>query len=161
MFVDEDNVYVTQPGVRQLECLDRASGVSRWSRVLPGVRRIIGLCGPNVVVMNGDRIESFNRKSGEPAWTLEADTSGGVIASHCTSSQFVCARVKTRQTSGKHAVEFVWLDPTNGREISRESLDSPTSRDLKFGSLTVVGDRLLFARRKQDARIELIQLTGE
>lgn len=160
-FMDDDHVYVTQPGVRVIECLDRIDGTLRWRVVSPGIRRILGLSGSSLVVMTDSGVESFDRTTGKLVWTHQ--TNGPVGGTHCSDNRVVFAqRQRPQDASDAMIPEFVWLDSATGRQVAKSPVGSLASNDPRIGPLLVIRNRPLaiYRRSTQSNQLELIQLTN-
>ncbi|MFP6762670.1 MAG: PQQ-binding-like beta-propeller repeat protein, partial [Planctomycetaceae bacterium] len=114
--VDHRHVYLTQPGTRVVECLQRAGGELRWRTVVPSIRRLTGLTKSHVIAIIDQGLQAFTRDSGAVAWTHLCQQP--VNWAHCSDDRYVVfSRRKSLPGPAGNAVpELIWLDVADGRE---------------------------------------------
>jgi hypothetical protein len=76
----EQRLFVTQPGVKTVECLDPETGRLIWRRVLSDVRRVLGAAEGMVVVQTESALLAFAREGGELQWKLPLENSLSAFA---------------------------------------------------------------------------------
>ncbi len=158
--LDADRIYVTEPGVRVLQCLDVETGRRYWSRTLPDLKRILGFSGGCLVGEGHDRLLGLDPTSGKTRWQQPME---GLLHGHlCGGPQgIVVARrraVDEKQT--KFAPELVWLNGQTGSVTHTTVLDGLDDPDPRLGPMIVSGEHVwtFFGRGPNDANRDVIQL---
>jgi outer membrane protein assembly factor BamB len=161
--VDGERMYVAQPGVRAVECLDPESGRMLWSGVLPGIRRIVGLAQDTLIAETDDGFTGLDAATGAEVWSraeaniLTAATAGG------PGGILYARKANVPGNSDKCCPELVWLDPKTGAVTALTRLPLLEHADPQFGPVVPRGDRLyaLFGRGTSDARRDVIEMTAK
>jgi outer membrane protein assembly factor BamB len=140
--VDGDRLYLTQPGVRSIECVDADTGRSRWTRTLPDVQRLLGLADDRLIIEAGEGFLALAAESGETLWRREA---GPRLEGRFLGGPGGLCYV--RQTTGERddtapRPELVWLDPQTGDETASFLLNDFKRADLRFGPVIAHKERL-------------------
>jgi outer membrane protein assembly factor BamB len=141
-----DFVYVAQPGVRAVECLELATGRLCWKRVQSDLDRIVGLAAGRLIVRTRSGWVGLDAESGQPDWYrdqphwLEAVLFGadGRLMSAEYDHDSDDERADQRGTKN-HGARWVWIDGRTGDELARCPLS--TSPDARVGPLFGAGDR--------------------
>ena len=138
---DGDRVLVTQPGVKAVECIDVGSGALVWRAPMPGIHRLTGIVAGRLIVETDGGISALSLDKGELLWHHDAaDLLEGQL---CGGGQLVYAcRERAPGDAHKLRPALIWLDPTNGREVSRVAFDSLAGELPMFGPFAAAGDRL-------------------
>jgi hypothetical protein len=156
----DGRLYVMQPGVRTLVCLDQTSGRIVWQRVLPDAQRM-EFCGPRLLVRVRDGLIALNLASGDVLWRagIERMLDGQIIADK--GPLLLAAREQVRGENNWRPV-LVWLDPEKGKEIGRYAIDSLKHEKPKLGPLLMHDGKLwaLFGRGDQEPHREFLQFTA-
>ncbi len=158
--VADGRLFVAQPCVRSIAALEPESGRLLWNRVLPNVRRMLGLIGDRLIVETDAGFTALDTASGKPLWYHDADKRldavlcgdpGGLMY---TQAEQVRGENNWRPT-------LVWLDPATGLAKSRTSLEMLKHERPKFGPLLAVGERrfAFFGRGDQDPTRDIVELT--
>lgn len=74
LFAD-NRLFVAQPGVKAVECLDPETGRLIWRRVLSDVRRVLGAAQGVVVVQTETALLAFSSEGGELKWKQPLENS--------------------------------------------------------------------------------------
>lgn len=158
--LDSGQMFVSQPGVSAVCCLDPVSGRELWSRATLDVKRIIGLSGRVVVVQTASGLAALDRASGDLRWRYRA--AGVLLGAMCDADRvLICRRIAgvgaTSQTC------LIWLEPDHGREQAHCVLDSLSDPTPFLGPLVVAGGRLwaLYGRSWSDGTRDLIALVPD
>ncbi len=161
--VVDGRLFLTQPGVRSLECVDADTGRSYWTRVLPDVQRVIGLTGEHLLVETADGFLALDPASGETAWRRAA--SGRLEGRLCSATGGL---VYTRSVAGPRddatpRPELVWLDPATGEEQAAVPLHDLKRNEVRFGPLVAHNDRLwsFVGAGPQDPNRDLVELSPQ
>jgi len=133
-------VYVAQPGVRAVECLDLESGRLCWRRVIPRICQLIGLFDDKLVIETDFGIRGLDARTGQDLWhhhdteILDVDAQGGPGG---------LLYVRRQPLGGKQQCPMlVWLDVATGRATGRCPLVGLAAEQPLLGPLVAHGSRL-------------------
>jgi outer membrane protein assembly factor BamB len=156
--VAENRVYVTQPGVLAVECLDLENGRQIWQQAWPELRRIVGLVNNSVIIEAGTGLHALRSENGERIWT--ASESGVLEAQICGAPGGILVARSQRLRNEQRRLSLAWLDATTGIEVGRTSF--PELQDKDPQAATLVPDQgkiwLAWGRNPRDFKRELIEL---
>jgi outer membrane protein assembly factor BamB len=155
--IDGPRMFVAQPGVRDVECLDAATGHRHWMAVLPEVVGIVGLAQGRLIVRTETDIRALDPASGQTQWRHPAaelhsfqlvDDTGILLASR---EQLPNQQWQTRLT---------WLDPATGRATATAPIAALVDPDPRLGPLVAYKDRLFtfFGRGQHDPNRDVVEL---
>lgn len=154
--VADGRVYVAQPGVPSVECLDAESGRLLWQRSLPDVRRILGLAGKRLVVETADGLQAFAAVTGERLWQHDA---GPLLDGHLIAATGDILYTRREQVQpDQWRPTLVWLDPATGRETARWPLESLTDKQPLLGPLFAHQEKLFMFFGRSPTSRELMEL---
>ncbi len=137
--VSGNRLFVAQPGVLAVECLDLESGALIWRTVPDGLRRIVGLSDDRLIVETNRGFTALAAAKGNAVWyhdagdLLEAQLCGG-------PGKFLYSR-REKDPNGFHPV-LVWLDPATGRERATFACDQLRYPYPMFGPFASAGGKL-------------------
>jgi outer membrane protein assembly factor BamB len=155
----DGRLYVTQPGVRTVNCLDAATGRELWSTVLPDVVGLVGVSRNSLTVRTERGIEALDAVDGGIRWRHAAD--------HLYSFSLIdderlllAQRARTPGDMTRWQVRFAWLDAATGKAISSTSLSSLADSEPCLGPLVPFRDRLFvfFGRGQHEPTRDLVEL---
>lgn len=154
-----NRLFVSQPGVFAVVCLDLDTGRRVWQQPLPDVRRLIGATGERLVVETARGWQAFAANTGKPLWQRDAEQI--LDANICPTTGDLLVAQREAQPNDTWRPVLVWLNSETGREIARLPLESLTDKQPMLGPLVVNSDRLwtLFGRGLKEPRRELFELT--
>lgn len=153
-----DRVYVGQPGVRVVDCLEVDTGRRVWRRFLPDVRRVASLLDDRLIIVTDRGVEALAADDGRSLWRFEARNllqgfvSGGphgIVLSQTTPAD-----------DGKRLrPQLVWLDAANGQVRTTATLEPFADPAPRLGPLIPHGQRLFtfFGRGQAEAKRELLE----
>jgi outer membrane protein assembly factor BamB len=174
-----ETVLVSQPGIDGVDCLDRTSGRILWSRMVPGLKRVVGLVGPQLLVERRDGLESLAADDGRSLWQYHTTTlMDAVLAGPPLDVEIKVAAgdppvekmppepqwilVTQWKQLPKKIMEarLVWLDPETGRAVSEQPLTELNSREVAIGPFLTSGERvwLYGTQSRKEARRILYEL---
>jgi outer membrane protein assembly factor BamB len=133
--VEGDMVFVTQPGMPGVECLDLATGQLRWQFVSPKLTRLVGLFKDDkakdksaddksvdkLIVQTTEGLVALDAAKGSPLWyhdaeaLLEAQLYGGAGGILYLQREKIADKL--------FRPKLVWLDPTTGKPTGSTVLD--------------------------------------
>lgn len=155
-----DKLYVVQPGVRTIECLEAATGRLLWSCLLPEVQRIVGIAENLVVVETANGFQAVRADTGRRVWFFPATSV--MHAAACTTDGRLFFSQRTPESTDSRIFEthLVWLELATGAKLASSELIGATNESPRLGQLTAFGDRLwgFYGQGHDDATRDLIEL---
>ncbi len=161
--VDGRRLFLTQPGVHALECVDVDTGRSIWTKTMPDIRRLIGLEQGRLLVETSGGFVALQSDNGEPLWRHETtDRLEGRLCGAPGGLMYVRPSVGERDDVQPRP-ELVWLDLATGRERHRAVLNDLKRQDLRFGLAAAHKDRLwaLVGAGPNDPHRDFVELTPQ
>jgi outer membrane protein assembly factor BamB len=154
-----NRLFVSQPGVFAIECLDLDTGRRVWQQPLPDIRRLIGATGECLVAETARGWQAFATATGKPLWQHDAEQV--LDANVCPTTGDLLVAQREPQANDAWRPVLVWLNSATGREVARLPIEPLTDKQPMLGPLVVNGDRLwtLFGRGLKEPRRELFELT--
>jgi outer membrane protein assembly factor BamB len=136
-----DLVYVVQPGVFSIDCLDARTGHRAWNCVLPDLQRILGLVENRVIVQTDDRLLAFDADTGHILWDHPA--TGILQGGSCDSQGILFAeRVASGHVGHAAGIRLVWLDAQSGAVVALAPLSELDAAAARLGPLVMWRDRI-------------------
>jgi outer membrane protein assembly factor BamB len=158
--VHADRLYIAQPGVRAVECLDARTGTRLWLAVLPDLLAISGLVDGRLIVWTESDLRALDAANGKLLWRH------AVTALHtfqlCSPSHVLyCRREPITGNTASIQTRFVWLDPATGQEQGSAVATPLTDADPRLGPLMNYKDRLwtFFGKGQHDPNRDLVELS--
>jgi outer membrane protein assembly factor BamB len=157
--VQNNRLFVAQPGVRCVECLDLESGRLHWRKVLVSLRRVLGAVDDRLLVETSDGLLALNMADGQVQWAYPADD---LLDAHLAGGPggLLITRGIQLANANERVPTFVWLNPETGAESARFSWPEWKHERPKVGPFVAVGPRLfvLAGRGIQDPHRDLVEL---
>jgi len=152
-----DVAFLSQPGVRTVECVDVDTGRLSWRRMLPGIRAIVG-ASDNQVIVNTDRgLTALDASTGESKW--QRTLNNVLYARPWSGSPYLlCA---AQQDSATGAIpQLIWVSAQDGRIHKSNALPSLEDPQPCLGPIVVAQNRLwaLVGRGYDNPERELVEL---
>jgi hypothetical protein len=141
-------VYVAQPGVRAVECLDLESGRLCWRRAIPHVCQTIGLFDDKLLVETDFGIRGLDALTGRDLWYHQDAEILDVYAQGGPGGLLYVRRQPLG--SKQQCPALVWLDAATGRPTGRCPLVGLTAEQPLLGPLVAHGNRLWCFAAVQD-----------
>ncbi len=160
--VDGDRLYVAQVGVRTVQCLDIRSGRQIWAKLVPDVKRVVGISAGHLILDCERGLSALDPTNGDPVW-LYAIPGSVVNIWLDDSTVFFAGSGIVQQSPQRHRTEFVWLDARVGRAGARTLLDVREREQPLFGPVVLAGEHLwaLSGNDEKDLRRDLLELTPQ
>lgn len=133
--VVDHQVYVTQPGVWEVSCLDLHTGEKRWRRTEPELRKCLGVLADSLIIISGAQLLALDRQTGEPHWRqplgefLEGTLCGG------THGLMTVEVVRPEPQAKSGYPRLNWRDPQTGAIVHSLDLHELVGTDLRLGPL--------------------------
>lgn len=156
-------LFLSQPGVRLLECVDADTGRSYWTRILPDLQGVIGLIDDCLIVETDEGFLAVDPASGKTIWRRAAsDRLEGRLCGGAGGMVYVRAVPGLRDDVTPRP-ELVWLDAQTGEECATLSLHNLKRNEVRFGPLVAHQDRLwgFVGAGPQDPHRDLVELTPQ
>jgi outer membrane protein assembly factor BamB len=153
-------LYVAQPGVRVVECLDPDTGNRHWNTLVLGVQRLIGFVDESLIVQTDDGLTALDLKTGSVKWTHAA---ADMLEGHLCGGDggiMYSRREPDDNNANRFRPRLVWLDSQTGRATGSSPLTTLDDEDPRLGPLVPHKDRLwtFFGRGQNDANRDLLEL---
>ena len=159
--ITDQKVFVTQPGVWAVECLDLNSGRKIWGKPACEVRRIVGRAGQNLLVENEGEMVALNEDTGELAWSRRM--TGLLDAAVCNQTdRLLVARTRVLKANERQ-VCLAWLDTNTGEEKSYAPLPTVLGQDPQAAEMVTVGNRVWLTQGQdpKDHKRNILELTPD
>lgn len=157
-----NRIYVTEPGVRVLQCLDAETGDLYWSRTLPELRRLLGITGGCLIAHSTERLLGLDPMTGETLWQRPIEPL--LLGYLCGGDQgiLVARRQPVDEKKTRFVPELVWLDGRTGVETHSTRLVGLEDPDPRLGPLIVMDGQVwtFFGSGPNDAFRDVIQLAS-
>jgi hypothetical protein len=154
-----NRLFVTQPGVFAIECLDLDTGRRDWLEAIPDIRRVIGLSGERLIVETARGWQAHGVSDGKLLWMQDSEQV--LDAQICPpGGDLLVARREIQQNDVWRAV-LVWLNAETGRELARLPIDQFNDKQPFVGPLVVDQDRIwaFFGKGIREPHRDLFELT--
>lgn len=160
--VRDGRVYVCQPGVRALDCLEIDTGRRLWRRFSPDLRRLAAMLDDRLIIATDRGLEALSITDGQPLWRRDLP---GLVSSLAVGGPhgLLAARTVPHNDPKKLLPEFIWLDPATGATTATAALESFADPAPRLGPLMPIGDRLFvfFGRGQTEAKRELFECVSK
>jgi outer membrane protein assembly factor BamB len=157
--VSNGRVYLAQPGVRSVDCLDVATGRSYWSAALPELVGMIGLSGDLLVMQTAEGVGGIDSTVGTTRWQLAIDN---LFSFHLVddSNLLLASRERSATNSDRWLPRLTWVNLADGKPVASTMLSDMADSDPRLGPLVPYQNRLFtfFGRGQQDATRDLAEL---
>ena len=159
-----ERMYVAQPGVRTVDCLDPATGREFWSAVLPEVVGLIGASDDRLIVRTEREILALDCLTGKTLWRYDAPElhSFQLADDHVV---LLAARERKPDNNDRWLTRLVWLDASTGQPTATCVLPGLEDADPRLGPLVPYKDRLFtfFGHGQHDPTRDVVELvpTGD
>ena len=140
--LSDNRLYVVQPGVRSLECLDPDTGNRIWNSVLPNVTRLIGLTKTRIVVQTADGFVGLKLENGQIAWQSKAADCLEAMLLDKNGQLAFTQRIAEPQNSNQSRIRMTWLAGDDGSVVASTKLKGTSDEDVCAGPMFVQKNRL-------------------
>ncbi len=136
-----DRIYVTQPGVWAVECLNLDNGRLIWRQPLPEITSLAGRIDRRLVVGTADGVLALDAQSGKILWRCEMpDRLEPILCG--PPGGILCMRLETaNDAKAARRPVLVWLAPETGQVVRECTLEPPSEGAALIGPILVQGDR--------------------
>jgi outer membrane protein assembly factor BamB len=145
--VQNGRVYVTQPGVWAVECLDFLTGRLLWRHAEPELRQVVAMDGKRLVIETSRGIATLDPATGKPLWHYQDKTSIERIdvSAIVTPAGIVYCNSHWHYSAPGIVPALVWLEADTGkvRYAAPVALDAVShSPKSLLGPLFLQGSRI-------------------
>ncbi len=154
-----NRLFISQPGVFAVECLDLDTGRRVWQQPLPTIRRLLGTTGDSLIVETAQGWRAFAASTGNLLWQHDAEQ---ILDAHvCATSGDLLVSQREPQENDTWRPVLVWINAKTGSETARLPLEALADKQPLLGPLVVSNKHLwtLFGRGLKEPRRELFELT--
>jgi outer membrane protein assembly factor BamB len=155
--IDGGRMFVAQPGVRDIECLDVATGRRNWLAVLPEVVGLVGLAQGRLIARTETDIRALDLATGKTEWRYPATELHSFQLPDDTAILVASREQLPNQT---WQTRLTWLDPATGQPTMTTPLPALVDADPRLGPLVSFKDRLFtfFGRGQHDPNRDFVEL---
>lgn len=159
--VADGQVFLAQPGVRTVECVEPETGRLVWSKVLPGMESVIGEVDGRVIVRTEQAFLALDAKEGKQLWSHARPDLFDAILLGGDGGLVYVEREPTKANKDRFSPRLVWLDLTTGQAKHTFSLATLEDADPHFGPLVSYKDRLwsFWGRAQNDPNRDFVEMT--
>lgn len=153
-------LYVAQPGVRAVECIDAETGQLVWRRCLPDVRRVAGIQDGKLLVSIDAGMVALDAKTGDNVWRHDAPEATAEILLGGPGGLAYVSQRKTADAK-KTQLGLVWLDPKTGKPTATHPFAALDDEAPRIGPVVTHENRwwVFFGRGQNEPKRELLELT--
>jgi outer membrane protein assembly factor BamB len=151
-------LFIAQPGVRTVECLDVATGWREWQAVLPEIVSVVGVAGEVLVVRTESDVRGLDASSGITRWRYEAANVVGFPM--CDNETVMIAASEAVDGSAQQQIRLRWLGAADGRVLASSAVEGLSDPDPRLGPIVAVGGKAFgfFGRGQQEVTREVVEL---
>ncbi len=130
----DGKLFLAQPGVRAVECVEPDTGRLLWQSVLPDLRRLVGWSGGKLMVQTGNQLVALDAVDGTQQWQVAERNF--LMACLC-DQQYVLALTTepTNPQQNKFQPKLVWYNCETGLPAGEAVLDLFNSPDVWVGPM--------------------------
>ncbi len=158
--VSDGRVYVTQPGVWAVECLNVDNGRLIWRQPLPEITALAGRIEKRLIVGTTGGLLALDTETGKVLW--RRDISYRLDPIVCgRPGGILCVRLEVPDDEDPLTRPvLVWLDPQSGDVLRQCALDPPTPDAELCAPIVAHGDRqwAIFTVPGQPAVRQIVEL---
>ena len=138
--MDGGRVYVTQPGVWAVECLNVDNGRLNWRQPLPEITTLAGRIDQRLIAGTTDGLLALDTQTGKVLWRCDiperldpilCGQPGGIL----------CVRRETTGEAKARRPVLVWVAPDSGKVVAECAIELPSEGASLCGPIIARGDR--------------------
>jgi len=137
----DGRIYVTQPGVWNIECLDLQTGRLIWREAVSELTALLGRVEQRLIVETAEGFLAKDVGAGKTVWYHDAaDRLDGWLCG--PGAGIVYSRTADAEDASKgRDIILVYLDPASGEVRGTSILDASTHKEPAFGPFVAHGSR--------------------
>lgn len=130
-----DRIFVAQPGVKAVRCLNAETGRTLWQQSSPDVTGLAAVIGDTVLVREVGGLVALSVETGEIVWWQQGDFAA------CSNDSILVLTFVPADRKLLVPV-LLWLDPTDGRKLAECALTDLTGEAGCIGPWWLAGEHL-------------------
>ena len=157
--LDQSRLYVSQPGVRAVECLDAHSGARHWTSVIPDLIGIVGIAEDKLLIRTETDICSLDKTSGKLLWLRDlSDLHSFALCGGKTL--LVAQREPVPMQNNLIQTRLSWLETAGGNIVATTVLPGLNDPDPRLGPLVQYKDKIwtFFGKGQHEPARDLVEL---
>jgi hypothetical protein len=157
--VEASRLYVAQPGVRAVDCLDVHSGARLWMSAIPDVVSILGIAEDKLLVRTETDIRGLDKSTGKLLWRRQLTELHSFAI--CSGNRLLIAqREPVPMQNNLIQTRLIWLDAASGNPVATTVLPNLNDPDPRLGPLVQYKDRIwtFFGKGQTDPTRDLVEL---
>ncbi|MFN0018149.1 MAG: PQQ-binding-like beta-propeller repeat protein [Pirellulaceae bacterium] len=156
--VEQSRLYVAQPGVRGVDCLDVHSGARNWTSSIPDIVGIIGIAEDKLLVRTETDVRALDKATGKFLWRRElSDPHSFALCSG--KSLLIAQREPVPIQNNLIQNRLTWLETASGDSVATTVLPNLNDPDPRLGPLVQYKDRIwtFFGKGQTDPTRDLVE----
>ena len=156
--VQDHQVILSVPGVREVSCMDLETGRLIWNRPIPDLRGVLSVGESRVLIDTRHCLMALNAADGQIAWTRPLETR---LEAFRTQGKFVLLAQRVTVAPNKTRPYLMWLDLDSGREVAQSQVEGFERVECQLGPILHAGGKwwILSGQGWKEARRELMELS--
>jgi outer membrane protein assembly factor BamB len=157
--LDLSRLYVAQPGVRGIDCLDVHSGARFWTSVIPDLVGVLGVAEDKLLLRTETDIRALDKTTGKLLWRRDqADLHSFSLVSGKTL--LIAQREPVPMQNNQMQTRLSWLNTASGDSIATTVLSPLNDPDPRLGPLVQYKDRIwtFFGKGQHEPARDLVEL---
>lgn len=157
--VEDSRLYVSQPGVRAVDCLDVHSGARHWTSVIPDVVGVIGLSEGKLLVRTETDVRALDKMTSKLLWRRDL-TELHSFTLLSSKTLVVAQREQVPMQNNQMQNRLSWLDLATGEILATTVLPNLNDPDPRLGPLVQFNDRFwtFFGKGQHEPARDLVEL---
>ena len=157
--VEGSRLYVSQPGVRAVDCLDVHSGARQWTNAIPDIVSILGIADNNLLVRTESDVRALDKATGKLLWHRPM-TELHSFAIFSGNRLLIAQREPVPMQNNLIQTRLTWFDAANGNPVATTVLPNLNDADPRLGPLVQYKDRIwtFFGKGQTDPTRDLVEL---
>ncbi len=155
-------LFIVQPGVPEIECLDLETGRRYWQQPLAGIRRLVGMHSEKLLVETDQGLMAFDQSTGGLCWRHDDDQMLNAQSCPAAGDIVYTRREQVSRQPDQWRPVIVWLNPSDGSERGCAPVAPLIDASPQFGPLFANQNRLIafFGRGQGDTTRDLVELVS-
>jgi hypothetical protein len=155
--LDGPRMFVAQPGVRNIECLDITTGRRHWQAVLPEVVGLVGMAQGRLIARTETDLRALDPATGQTQWRYPTSE---LHSFQLADDSAILVALREQLPNQQFQTRLTWLDLATGRATATAALPTLVDPDPRLGPLVSYKDRLFtfFGRGQHDPNRDFVEL---